>query len=161
MPLSAVVGFGWKLFLVSGLTYGNPSRGNPWWFCLFLWCVVSIEMSCDWQVSIRASVLLHLGIICSLDQRMIFASSPVRLNCLWMPGFVTPVPILGWSCRWSLLKLVILGVPTWVSHAILQGFYIAMIGHFHCIPLCHIHRRRTIALLMVWQRLYCWLGPPW
>ena len=125
------------------------------WYFLFLWCVVSIGISRDWRLSIQAIVLLHRGILRSMDQRMICASRPVRLSCLWMPGCVNPVPIEGWSCRWSLLTIGILGGSTWFSHAMHWGFSIAMLGHFHCIPLCHIHRRHTIALLMVWQRLCC------
>ena len=160
-PLYVVVGFSWKFLLVSSLTYGNPLRGNPRWCFMFLWCVVSIGMSRDWQVSIQASVLLHRGIMRSLGQRMLCASIPARLNCLWMPECVTPVLIERWSCIWSLLMLGIIGGSMWVSHAMHQGFSIAMLGHFHCIPLCHIHSCRNIALLMVWQILFCWLVPPW
>ena len=36
-----------------------------------------------------------------------------------------------------------------------------MIGHCCYGPQCHIRRRLTIALLMVWQILCCWLGPAW
>ena len=161
MALSVVVGFGWIFLSLTGITYGNPLRRNLRWYFLFLWCVVSIGMSRYWQVSIQASVLLHCWIMRSLDQRIIFASSPVRLNCLWITGCVTPVPTEGWSCRWLLMMLIIIGFSTWVSHAMLRVFSIAIIGHFYCIPLCHIHRRQTIVLLMVWQRLCCWLGPPW
>ena len=161
MPLSVVAGFCWWLLLVSGLTYVNSLRGNPRWCFLFLYCVVSIRMSRYWLVSIQSSVLLHCGILRLLDQSMLCASRQVRLNFLWNPRCVTPVPFSGWSCRWSLLTLGILGGSTWVSHAMLQGFFIAMLGHFRCIHQCHIHRRRTIALLMVWKILCCLLGPPW
>ena len=147
--------------VVSGLTYGNHLRGSPQWCFLFLWCVVIIGMSRDWRVSIQAIVLLHRGILRSLYQRIICESSPVHLKCMWMPGCVTPGQISGWSCRWSLLTLGILGGPTWVSHAMLWGFSIAMLVHFHCIPIWHMRRHRTIALLMVWQRLCCLLGTPW
>ena len=152
----------WLIFflLVSGMTYGNPLRGNPRWCFLFLWCVVSIWMSCYWRVSIQASLLLHRGILRLLDQRILCASRQVRWDCLWIPRFVTPVPFSVWSCRWSLLTLGILGSSTLFYHAMLQGFSIAMLGHFHCIPLCHIHRCQAIALLMVWQRICCWLGTP-
>ena len=151
-----------KVFLlVSGMSCENPLRGNPRWCFLFSSCVVSIGMSRYWRVYIQASVLLHRGILRSLDQRMLCASSQVRWNCLWMPICVTPVPFAGWSCRWSLLMLGIIGGSTWVSHAMLQVLSIAMLGHFCYIPQCHIHRRLTIALLVVWQRLCCWLGPPW
>ena len=89
------------------------------------------------------------------------AFSQVRWNCLWMPSCVTLVPFLGWSCRWSLMMLVILVASTWVYHSMLKGFSIVVLGHCRCIPQCHIHRRLTIELLMVWQRLCCLLGPPW
>ena len=161
MPLSFVVRFGWHFLLESGLTYGNPLRGDPQWCFLFLYCVASIWMSRYLWVSIHASVLLHGGILRLMDQRMICASIQVRLNCLWMPRCVTPVSFTGWSCRWSLLTLGILGGSTWVSYAMLQGFSIAMLGHFCFIPQCHIHRRRTTELLMVKKRICCWLGTPW
>ena len=128
---------------------------------LLLWCVVTIGMSRYQQVSIQSIVLLHRGILHSLDQSMLCASNQVRLNCLWMLICVTPVPFVGWSCRCSLLTLGILGGSTWVSSAMLKGFSIAMLVHFRCTPLRHINRRLTISLLMVWQRLCCWLGPPW
>ena len=118
-------------------------------------------MSRDWRVSIHSSVRLYHGILHSLDLRMLCASIPVRLDYLWIPGYVNPIPIEGWLCIWSLLTPGILGGSTWVSHAMLQVFSIAMLGHFHCIPLCHIHRCRTIALLMVRQKLCCWLRPLW
>ena len=117
-------------------------------------------MSHYWRVSIQASVLLHCMILSSLGQRIPFASSQVRWNCIWVPGCVTPVPFVGWSCRWSLIMLGILGGSMWVSHAMRKGFSIAMLGHCRCIPQFHIHRRLNIALLMVWRRLCCWLGPP-
>ena len=160
MPLSVVVGIGWIVLLGSGMTYGNPLVGNLWWCFLFPYCVVSIGMSRYWLVSIHTSVLLHSRIMCSPYQIMLCASSQVHWNCLWMPICVTPVQFSGWLCRWSLLMLGILVCSTWVSHAMLQGFSIAMLSHCCCIPQRYIHRRLTIALLMVWQRLFCWLGPP-
>ena len=161
MPMSVVVRFRRKCLLESGLTYGNPFRGNPRWCFLFLWCVVSIGMSRCWRASIRAIVLLHCGILHLLDQRMLCASIQVSLNCLWMPRCVTPVPFSGWSCRWLLLMLGILVGWTWVSYDMLQVLSIAMLVHFWCIFQCHIHRSRTISLLVVWQRLCCWLAPHW
>ena len=118
-------------------------------------------MSCYWRMSIWAYRLLHCGILRSLGQSMPCTSSQVRWNCLLIPKCVTPVPFSGWSCRWSLLMLVILGGATWVSHATLKVLSIAMLGHCRCIPQCHIHRRLTIGLLMFWQILCCLLGPPW
>ena len=106
--LPVVVGFGWNVLLVSGLTYVNTVRGNPRWCFMFPWCVMSIAMSRYWQFSIQASLLFHHAILCSLGWRMSCASSQVRWNCLWMTRFMTPVPFLEWSCRWSLLMLVII-----------------------------------------------------
>ena len=57
--------------------------------------------------------------------------------------------------------LGILGGSTWVSHTTLKELSITMLGHCCCSPQFHIHRLMTILLLMVWQRLCCWLGPPW
>ena len=57
--------------------------------------------------------------------------------------------------------LEILGGSTSFFHAMHQGFFITMLGHCCCIPQCHIHRRLAIALLMIWQRLCCWLISPW
>ena len=142
------------------MTYVNHLRGSPRWCFLFPECVVNIGIYYYWRVSIQASVLLLCGIMCSLGQRIPCASSQVRWNCLWIPRYVTPVPFAGWSCIWSLLMIRILGGSTWVSHATLKGFSIAMLGHCSGSSQCHIHRRLTIALLMVWQRLSCWLGPP-
>ena len=160
MPLSVMVRFGWNFLLESGLTYGNPLRGNLRWYFLLFWCVMSIGMYRDWRVSIRAIVLLHRGIMRSLDQRMLCASIPVRLIYLWMPGCVTLVPIEGLSCRWLLLTLVIIGSSMWVSNATLKELSTTMIGHCLCIPQFHIHSDLNIVLLMVWQRLFCWLVPP-
>ena len=150
-----------KKLWVSGLTYGNPVRGNPRWCFLFPWCVVSIGMSRYWRVSIQVSVLLHRVILRSLAWRMPCASSQVRCNCLLMPGCVTTVPFAGWSYRWSLLMPRILGGSTWVSHTNLKGFSIAILVHFRCSPQFRIHGHLTIALLIVWQRLWCWLIPTW
>ena len=118
-------------------------------------------MSLYWLVSIQSSGLLHFVILRSLGQSMPCASIQVRWNCLWMPICVTPVLFLGWSCRWSLLMLVVIGGSTWVSHATLKEFSIAMLWHCRCIPQCHVHMCLTIALLIVWQRLCCWLGTYW
>ena len=103
-------------------------------------------MSCYWWVSIQASVLMHRVIL---------------RDFLWMKICVTPIPFVGWSCRWSLLMLEILGGSTWVSHDTLKVFFITMLGHCRCIPQFRIHGRLTIALLMVWKRICCWVGPPW
>ena len=119
---------------VSGLTRGNPARGNPRWCFLFPWCVVSIGMYCYWRVSIQASGIRNDVIMRSMGQRMPCASSQVRWNYPWMPICVNHVPVVGWSCIWLLLMLGILGGPTWVSHATLKEFPIAMLDHFHCIP---------------------------
>ena len=161
MPLSVVLGFGCKFFLVSGLTYENTVRGNPRWCFLFPWCVINIDMSSYWKFYIQASVLLHLVILCSLGQSMPCASIQVSWNCLWMPKCVTPVPFVGCSCRWSLMMIGILGDSMWLSHAKLKEFSIAILGHCRYSPKYHIHRSLTIVVLMVWQRLYCWSGPPY
>ena len=105
--------------------------------------------------------ILHCVILHSLVQRMTCAYSQVRWNCLWMPRFVTPVPFVGWLCIWSLLTLGIIGGSTWFSYATLKEISIAMLVHYCCSPQCHIHMCLTIALLIVWQRLGCWLGPLW
>ena len=89
------------------------------------------------------------------------ASIQVRWNFLWIARCMTPVKVVGWSCRWSLLMLIILGGSTWVLHSTLKEFSIAMLGHYQCSPQYHIHRRLTVSLLMVWQRICCWLRPPW
>ena len=123
---------------VSGLIYGNTVRGNPRWCFIFPWCVVSIGMSCYWKFSIQANRLLHRVIMRQLFQRMPCEYSQVHWNCMWMPICVNPVPFVGWSCRWSLLMLGILGGSTWVSHATLKELSIAMIGHCIYIPQCHI-----------------------
>ena len=88
-------------------------------------------------------------------------SRKVRCNCLWIPICVTPFLFIGWSCRWSLLMIGVLGGSTWVSHTNLKELSIVMLGHCWCSPQCHIQRLLTISLLMVWLRLCCWLGPPW
>ena len=103
-------------------------------------------MSFYWWVSIQASVLMHRVIL---------------RDFLWMKICVTPIPFVGWSCRWSLLMLEILGGSTWVSHDTLMVLFITMLGHCRCIPQFRIHGRLTIALLMVWKRICCWVGPPW
>ena len=118
-------------------------------------------MSHYWQVSIQSSLLLHPVILSSLGKSMPCESSQVRCDCLWMPRYVTPIPFVGWSCRCSLLMLVILGSSMWVFHATLKESYIATLCLCFCSPQCHIHRLLAIALLMVWKIVCCWLGPPW
>ena len=125
------------------------------------WFFVRIGMSRYWWVSIQASGILHCVIMRSMGQRMPFESSQVRWNCLWIPRCVTHVPLVGWSCRWSLLMLVIIRGSTWVYYTTLKEFYITILGHCCCNPQRHIHRILNIALLMGWQRLCCWLGIPW
>ena len=160
MPLSVVVGFGWKHLWVSGLACKNIVKGNLRWYFLFPWCVLIIGVSHYWQGFIRASGIQHCVILRSLGQSMPCASNQLRCNCLWMPRCVTPVPVVGWPCRLIFPMLRILGGSAWVSRATLMEFSISMIGHCRCIPQCHIHRRLNIVLLVVWQRLCCWLGTP-
>ena len=149
MPLSVVVRFGQKCLLESGLTYGNPLRGNTRWCFLLLWCVVSIGISSYQRGSKRDGriwrhVILHL-----------------LWSCLLIPRCVNLVPFVGYSCRLILLMLGILIYSVWFSRVILMEFFIDMLSRCHFILQCHIWRRLTIVLLLVWQRLCCWLGTPW
>ena len=97
-----------KKLWVSGLTCGNPVRGDMRWFFIFPLCVVSIGMARYWQRSFRSRGLRHSVIMSSLGQRMPCAYNRVCWNFLLMSICVTPVRVVGWSCRFILPILRIL-----------------------------------------------------
>ena len=144
-----------------GMICGKPLRGSSRWCFLFLWCVVSIGMSCYWQWynlarGIRRRVILH-----KLNQRMPYASNQVRWKCLWIPRCVHLVLVVGFSCILVLTMLEILIGSVWVSCAIMMDLFISMLTHFFCRLQCHICRHMTIVSLLVRQTLGCSLWYPW